>query len=91
MNKDNQIIFAENLTIHTVKAELDRLLLLIKNKALYNYNFDLGEVTFFDSAGLALLVEIKRICEQQNIAYSFSRIPQAIFSIAEFCEVDGVL
>ncbi|MDF1758848.1 MAG: STAS domain-containing protein [Legionellaceae bacterium] len=80
-----------DLTVHTVKLERDRLLLGIKEAKIKKLRLDLSEVNRCDSAGVALLIEIKRVCDKKNIDYSFYAVPKEVHSLAEFCGIDGIL
>lgn len=80
------------LTFETVQADSQRLSALLKNHAdVSTIRFDLSKVTHCDSTGLALFIEAKRACKQQNIAFSMENIPESIDSLAQFCGVDVVL
>jgi phospholipid transport system transporter-binding protein len=80
---------SKNLTLHTVQDAIDRLLLKISHNS--HVNFDLSEVKECDSAGLAFLIEAKNICDKNNINYSFSSVPEEIYSLAQFSGVEWIL
>lgn len=48
-----------------------------------NINFDCAEVTRIDSAGIALLIEWKRMCDQNNRQFSISNLPDQAKSLIE--------
>ncbi|KTD66189.1 STAS domain-containing protein [Legionella spiritensis] len=52
---------------------------------------DLSEVTQCDSAGLALLIESKRLGRDHNKTCRITGITPAIQSLAEFCRVQDIL
>lgn len=52
---------------------------------------DLGGVTRSDSAGLALLIEWRRVAEQRKQTLSFSNIPQQLLDIAEVSGIDKLI
>lgn len=54
-------------------------------------HFDLSEVHHCDSAGLALLIEAKRLSGEQNKTCEIDGMPKAIQALAEFCGVDAML
>nr|WP_238585892.1 STAS domain-containing protein [Legionella nautarum] len=54
-------------------------------------HLDLSEVHHCDSAGLALLIEAKRLTAEQNKTCQIDGMPKAILALAEFCGVDAML
>ena len=79
------------LTFQTVQASLIRLRLHAKNNHQDPLHLDLSETTHCDSAGLALLIEAKRlsiVCGQQLMIKGMSTKIQLL---AEFCGVLALL
>lgn len=52
---------------------------------------DLGKVTRIDSAGAALLLELKRRAHKSGRSLEFSNPSQQVRGLLEFLQVDGVL
>lgn len=52
---------------------------------------DLSDVTHCDSAGLALLIEARKLCKRNNKSFKLIGISPETQSLAEFCGVDGIL
>ncbi|GGI81106.1 STAS domain-containing protein [Legionella impletisoli] len=79
------------LTFNTVQSNLKQLVLLLTRSKTNNLKLDLGQVTQCDSAGLALLIEAKRLSKQYKKKLEISGASQAIYALAEFCGVEVVL
>lgn len=82
---------SSSLTFDTVQLNVKRLLQLLHDTSTKIIRLDLQGVTECDSAGLALLIEIKRLCHQYNKSLLIEKMPNSIASMAEFCGVDAVL
>lgn len=52
---------------------------------------DLGNVTYVNSAGLALLLEWKRRTELENRSIKILRVPGKLLNIARISEIDDIL
>jgi len=52
---------------------------------------DLTEVIHCDSAGLALLIEAKKLCKQHNKNFKVVGISTTTLSLAAFCGVNDIL
>lgn len=79
------------LTFNTVQFDSVRLMELFKDNHTSSVSFDLAEVSLCDSAGLALLIEAKRLCMEFGKELVMKEIPKAILSLAEFCGVEAML
>lgn len=79
------------LTFDTVSAERQRLLQCMATHPLDTLQIHLHHVTRCDSAGIALLIEAKRLCQQHKKACEFHGMPLFLQSLAEFCDVDVIL
>jgi len=79
------------LTFDTVQEDTARLLLLLKNADVTQIRIDLSQVTHCDSAGLALLIEAKRLSSQYHKTLLIDEIPDLISGLAEFCGVENIL
>lgn len=82
---------SHELTFDTVQRDNDRLLMLLRDNKIESIRFDLGDVALCDSAGLALLIEAKRLCKQYDKALTIEVMPKSISALAEFCGVDAML
>ena len=74
-------------SVVTVRAKLDKML---KEQVHDRFRLDLGGVTLCDSAGLALLIEIRKWCQRNNRIFEVAGISPKIQSLAEFCGVDRI-
>ncbi len=79
------------LTFDTVQKDSQRLLKLFRDNNTTSLHLDLSEVVQCDSAGLALLIEAKRLCKHYNKPLTIEGLPKAISALAEFCGVDAML
>lgn len=80
-----------NMTFATVQADCQRLVKFChesKDRVVY---VDLSEVMHCDSAGLALLIEAKRLCNRLDKTCEITGISTVIKSLAEFCGVGAIL
>ncbi|WP_133130075.1 STAS domain-containing protein [Legionella yabuuchiae] len=79
------------LTFNTVQTNLKRLSDLLVNQAVNRLKLDLTHIKKCDSAGLALLVEAKRLSKKHKKQVEILGASQAIYALAEFCGVEVVL
>ncbi len=79
------------ITFNTVQSDSKRLRKYCLNKKRTHFALDLSEVTRCDSAGLALLIEAKRLTKSQNKTCHFNHMPKSILALAQFCGVDAIL
>lgn len=82
---------ASELTFSTVQQESQRFLKLVRDSKITALCLDLSEVHECDSAGLALLIEAKRLCKQYNKVLTIEKMPKMISTLATFCGVEGIL
>lgn len=52
---------------------------------------DLSNVKHCDSAGLALLIEARKLCQKNNKSFEIIGMPIETQSLAEFCGVKSIL
>lgn len=83
--------FSSEISFATVQADCRRLSNYCRNSKEALLSLDLSEVRHCDSAGLALLIEAKRMSAEQNKVCKIENIPKAIYALAEFCGLDKVL
>ncbi|MBA2649102.1 MAG: STAS domain-containing protein [Legionella sp.] len=79
------------LTFKTVVAEHAKLLKALTEDDKPCFCLDLSEVIQCDSAGLALLIEAKKLCQQNDKAFTIKGISPEALSLAEFCGVKSIL
>ena len=79
------------LTFETVQLDSERLLKLLRDDKTSSICFDMHEVQQCDSAGLALLIEAKRLCQQHDKLLTIEGMPKTIAALAEFCGVEAML
>ena len=82
---------SSELTFDTVQSDSTRLMALLQDNKTTKLRFDLCGVTQCDSAGLALLIDAKRLCAQYHKSLVIEGMPKAISALAEFCGVDAML
>ncbi len=82
---------ASELTFNTVQADNQRLLKLLKDHKTTSIRLALDEVKQCDSAGLALLIEAKRLCKQHQKPLTIVGMSKNIAALAEFCGVEAIL
>lgn len=80
-----------DLTFDTVQVNSQRLLKLLRETKTSSLRLDLNDVLQCDSAGLAFLIEAKRVCKHYNKALVLVGMSKMIYSLAEFCGVESML
>ena len=80
-----------HLTFDTVESDRKRLLKYMQSPDITHFQLDLSQVKQCDSAGLALLIEAKRVGKQLNKSFEIKGMPSVIHDLAEFCGVDVIL
>ena len=79
------------LSFNTVQSDGQRLLSVLRDNQTTTIRLDLCDVTHCDSAGLALLIEARRLCMQFDKVLMIEGMPRAISALAEFCGVETML
>lgn len=79
------------LTFHSVVAIRESLFKNLKADRNEVFCLDLSDVSHCDSAGLALLIEVKKLCKQHNKIFKVVEVPSRTRSLAEFCGVNNIL
>lgn len=72
----------------TIRNQLEKLLKSDSNEV---FCLDLTEVEHCDSAGLALLIDAKKLCRQYNKHFKVTGVSPNTLSLAEFCGVNDIL
>ncbi|MDR3442494.1 MAG: STAS domain-containing protein [Legionella sp.] len=71
-----------------VRAKLYKALMEEKSGT---FHLDLSEVKHCDSAGMALLIEARKLCKKNNRLFEIIGMSSETQSLAEFCGVKGIL
>ena len=79
-----------SITFHTVQDNY-QLFYHYCNKIKQDIIIDLSNIEHCDSAGLAFLLEAKRICFELNINCNIINIPKIIVDLAEFYGIKNLL
>ena len=82
---------SEELTFDTVQSDRLRLQKYLKMHPSFSFQFDLSDVKQCDSAGLALLIDAKRLCERYKKTFKIEGMPKSIDALAAFYGVEALL
>ncbi|KTD45308.1 putative anti-sigma-B factor antagonist (Anti-anti-sigma-B factor) [Legionella quinlivanii] len=83
---------AERMTFATVDADRKRLSSFYRSAAQQgSITINLEKVQHCDSAGLALLIEAKRLARQFNRTCKITGMSRQLAALAEFCRVSNLL
>lgn len=81
----NELTF---MSVVSMRADLFKMLMNDDSDTFY---LDLSEVTHCDSAGLALLLEARKLCLRANKTFEVTGLSSDMLSLAEFCGVQSIL
>lgn len=79
------------LTFKSVVAVRHQLYQELMNHASNHLLLDLSDVVYCDSAGMALLIEARRLCKKNNKTFEIIGMPSETQSLADFCGVKDIL
>jgi len=82
---------SDELTFYTAPRNLEVLTVFLSGLNTDKFHLDLSAVTLCDSAGLAFLIEAKRLCARKNKTLVIENMPKLIDALAEFCGVSHVI
>ncbi|KTC67758.1 anti-anti-sigma factor [Legionella birminghamensis] len=82
---------ASRMTFATVDADIKRLAGFYRNTGQGSIIINLQAVQHCDSAGLALLIEAKRLAKRFNRPCRFTGMSRQLAALAEFCRVNNLL
>ncbi len=82
---------SKELTFATVQSNCNKEQCYLEDAKISNFCLDLCEVERCDSAGLAFLIETKRMCDRYKKTFAITGMPESIDALAKFCGVDGIL
>jgi len=88
MNASCVFLPSNVLTFDTVSSDLTRFSAHVKKYAKTTLVLDMEHVTHCDSAGLALLIQARRLCQQQQSELCIQGMSQTILDLATFCGVE---
>jgi phospholipid transport system transporter-binding protein len=75
-------------SVMDVRAKLYKILMKNKNN---HFSLDLSEVVHCDSAGIALLIDARRLCKKNNKTFEIKDMPLKTRSLADFCGLKDIL
>ncbi|MGL5743093.1 MAG: STAS domain-containing protein [Legionella sp.] len=81
----------EELTFKSVVLVRAKLYQALTEDGGDRFGLDLIRVTHCDSAGLALLIEARKLCKRNNKSFEIIGMPIETQALAEFCGVKGIL
>jgi phospholipid transport system transporter-binding protein len=79
------------LTFATVAADRVRLIALLNESPSTAIHCDLSAVETCDSAGLALLIDMRRLCGQYGRTLRIEHIPEGVRALATLYGVELIL
>ncbi|GAA0401300.1 hypothetical protein GCM10009133_07660 [Cocleimonas flava] len=94
VSSDNGFKITGALVYSSASSLLEKSMRLMKSQfknEATSFNFDCSEVTRIDSAGIALLVEWKRTCDQNNKQFSLTNLPDQAKSLVETYRLEKLL
>ncbi|MCW8407936.1 STAS domain-containing protein [Legionella sp. PATHC035] len=80
-----------DLSFKSVVAVRAKIYQALMDDKTGKFGLDLSDVKHCDSAGLALLIEARKLCKKNNKVFEIIGIPAETQSLAEFCGVKGIL
>lgn len=88
---ERQFTPSKTLTFATVHADNKCFLTLLNDAKTTSIRMVLEGILQCDSAGLAFLIEAKRLCKQQKKRLIIEGMPDVVYALAKFCGVDTIL
>jgi phospholipid transport system transporter-binding protein len=82
---------SSNLSFETVEQERTKLIQFIEDKDNASIRLDLSELNQCDSAGLALIFDIQKICKKLGKEMSIEQMPMDTKNLAAFYGVQNLL
>ncbi|WP_419420889.1 STAS domain-containing protein [Legionella sp. D16C41] len=87
----SSFIPGQNLTFSTIESERKRLLNYCRSNEEQMLCLNLKNVSLCDSAGLAFLIDFKRLARKYNKQSKIEGFTETILALAEFYGVDKIL
>src|SRR3990167_1932852 len=91
LSKVTYFKFSSELSFNTVTSVRDRLLDCLRQNKSKLLCLDFSAVKHCDSAGLALLIEAKRLCTAHDQQFTMDAVPKEVKALIEFCGVQTIL
>ena len=88
---DSVFIPEKEMSFKTVTRDRQRLLEYCKSLESSTMVLDLSKVTLCDSAGLAFLIEAKRLAREFKKSCKIAGMTREVSALVEFCGVQTVL
>lgn len=82
---------SEDLVFSTVQANKEGLMKHLQTSLSNHFYLDLREVVQCDSAGLAWLIEAKRLCRNASKHFEIIGMSQGVLALIEFCGLQTIL
>lgn len=79
------------LTFKSVADVREQLYKTLINSTGNHFTLDMSEVIHCDSAGMALLIEARKLCNKNNKAFDIIGMSAKTQSLADFCGVKDIL
>ncbi len=83
-----RFMLPKTLTFDTVAANARRFMQMMHHQTQTDVVVDASDVTACDSAGLALLLEVRRVCKAQLCSLTIEGLRQNMLDLATFYHVD---
>ncbi len=80
----NQLIF------QTVMSNLSAFQAFLSTATTPSVAIDLSQISHCDSAGLAFLIEAKRLCQQDNRHLDIEGMTDSVVDLATFCGIQAL-
>lgn len=78
------------LVFQTVMSDVSAFQAFLSAAEASSVSIDLSHIVRCDSAGLAFLIEAKRLCQQYNKRLSIEGITNSVVDLAEFCGIQAL-
>lgn len=79
------------LTFKSVAGVRAKLVKALQTNAAKSFCLDLSAVQHCDSAGLALLIDAKKLCQQHKQYFEVVGLSAQTLALAEFCGVKSIV
>lgn len=79
------------LTFETVTEQRSRFTALLASQQMSSMHFDLTDMKTCDSAGLAFLIDVKRLCGSQNTALIIEHASVDVLALAKLYGIEKIL
>lgn len=79
------------LTFHSVARVCSEFYKILRDDKTRQINLDLSDVSHCDSAGMAFLIEARKLCKRNNKNFAITGMSAETLSLAEFCGVKDIL